>query len=198
MSEERAPMKPALGLVKDRLNPLPPRRTTTPAPRLSPALEEALADDPAETVVQPDETSEKPAASPRPDRRPKKAPRAKPSETTGGMKRTTLSLPQELVDQLAERRRSNPKISQVQFILNSLADTQHQLKELVAADNAGAEGNDLFPVASATRTVVERRTTISFDTAEQNMKIIDELVESSGASTRSQLIRVALRHVLNS
>lgn len=199
MSEERAPMKPALGLVKDRLNPLPPRRNTTQTPRLSPALEEALADDPrAETVAQPEETSEKPAASPRQDRKPKKAPRAKPSETTGGMKRTTLSLPQELVDQLADRRKANPKISQVQFILNSLADTRHQLKELVAADNAGAVGNDLFPVASATRTVVERRTTISFDTAEQNMKIIDDLVESSGASTRSQLIRVALRHVLNS
>ena len=51
MSEERAPMKPALGLVKDRLNPLPPRRNTTPAPRLSPALEEALADDPARAAV---------------------------------------------------------------------------------------------------------------------------------------------------
>ena len=74
----------------------------------------------------------------------------------------------------------------------------HHFDSALTADNAGAEGNDLFPVASATRTVVERRTTISFDTAEQNMKIIDELVESSGASTRSQLIRVALRHVLNS
>lgn len=195
MTEERTPMAPALGLVKGRLDALPPRRNTAPAQqRTSPVHVE-----PVEDIQSPAEPEANVSAvAPAKESKPKKpAPRPKASATTGGMKRTTLSLPQDLVDQLAERRVNTPKISQVQFILNSLAATRSRLKDLIAVDNAGAEGNDLFPVASTTRAAVEKRTTISFDTAEENMKIIDGLVESSGAASRSQLVRVALVDVLS-
>lgn len=200
MSEERTPMAPAVGLVKGRLDALPPvRRSPKPARQSSgPVLVEPLADvDPSPATEQEAEKAVPSAAKATGDAKPKKATaRPKTSSATGGMKRTTLSLPQELVDQLAERRKNTPKISQVQFILNSLATTRNRLKDLIAADNDGAEGNDLFPIASTTRAAVDKRTTISFDTAEENMKIIDALVESSGAISRSQLVRVALADVL--
>lgn len=188
-------MAPALGLVKGRLDALPPKRrsepTSTPETRSVSAEPEAKATTSEQTEA-PDTSTPRTPKEPRT----RKPARAKSEDATGGMKRTTLSLPQDLVDLLTERRKNTPKVSQVQLILNSLAATRDILRNLVEADNAGIEGNDLFPVTSATRTVVGKRTTISFDTAEENMKIIDALVESSGASSRSQLVRVALRHSL--
>lgn len=184
-------MAPALGLVKGRLDALPPKRRSEPEKR-------AVSVEPMTKATTSEQTTAPDAPTPRTPKEPrtKKPARTKSQDATGGMKRTTLSLPQDIVDLLTERRKNTPKISQVQLILNSLAATRHRLKDLVEADNAGIEGNDLFPVTSATRTVVGKRTTISFDTAEANMKIIDALVESSGASSRSQLVRVALRHCL--
>jgi metal-responsive CopG/Arc/MetJ family transcriptional regulator len=205
MSEERVPMKPALGLVRDRVSTLPSRKPAAPpasaAPQAKPAVsveevraaERAKEEAFAKTVAEPTVTAtpEQPKAKGKAKARP-----AKVSESTGGMKRTTLSLPQNLVDLMTERRESSPKVGQVQFILNALAQTAPRHKELVAAEHGASVGNELFPVTTAPRVNVGKLTTISFDTAEENMKVVDTLVADSGAVSRSQLVRVVLGEVL--
>lgn len=84
----------------------------------------------------------------------------------------------------------------MQFILNALAQTAPRHKELVAAEHGASVGNELFPVTTAPRVNVGKLTTISFDTAEENMKVVDTLVADSGAVSRSQLVRVVLGEVL--
>lgn len=209
MSEQRAPMKPALGLVRDRVSTLPSRKAAAapaddgPAAQPELSVEEALAAERAKeeafekqaaprdtetTRAQPTEATKAKAKA--------KTKATKVSETTGGTKRTSLSLPQELVDLMTERRASTPKVGQVQFILNAIAQTAPRLKELVEAENGGTVGNDMFPVSTALRGDVGKLTTITFDTAEANMVVLDKLQDASGAESRSQLVRVALREVL--
>ena len=189
---ERTPLAPALGLVRDRLAGPPPRR---PAP--------STAGTPASPPPAADEemtTSEE--ATPTRDKAPRnaaKSPRAKASESsTGGNRRTTLSLPQYLVEKLRAHRRANPQLSQVQIILNALATTAPQLQELVESESrpGSLPANDLFPDSSSHRHTVDQRTTISFDTTQANLKVLDSLVETAGADSRSQLVRVALHAAL--
>lgn len=198
-------MKPALGLVRDRVSTLPSRKPVVPpaaaAPQAKPtvSVEEALAAERAKEEAFTG-TAHEPVVTPTPEK-PKAKAKTKPkavkaSESTGGTKRTTLSLPQDLVDLMTERRKSGPKVGQVQFILNALAQTAPRHKELVAAELGTSIGNDLFPVNIAPRVHVGRLTTISFDTAEENMKVVDTLVADSGAVSRSQLVRVVLGEVL--
>ncbi|KRF19244.1 hypothetical protein ASG90_20905 [Nocardioides sp. Soil797] len=206
MSEERVPMKPALGLVRDRVSTLPSRKpAAAPAsePKPTVSVEEALAAERAKdeafekagSVPAATPAAEKAAGESKPKPKPKQKP-AKASESTGGTKRTTLSLPQSLVDLMTERREASPKVGQVQFILNALAQTADRHQELVAAENGTSIGNDLFPVTTAPRVSIGKLTTISFDTAEENMKVVDTLVADSGAASRSQLVRVVLGEVL--
>ena len=189
---ERTPLAPALGLVRDRLAGPPPRRPTTPTTTGAQSSPPPTADEEATTsqeTTSPDKASPKTAKSPRP----------KASESsTGGNRRTTLSLPQDLVERLRAHRHANPQVSQVQIILNALATTAPQLKELVASESHpdGLPNNDLFPDSSTLRRTVDQRTTISFDTTHANLKVLDSLVETAGADSRSQLVRVALHAAL--
>lgn len=213
MSEGRTPMKPAAGLVKGRISTLPSRpRTVERSSETTPDVQVETPPAPVSAGIRAEEAKEAEfgqkvgdqtvelqvdASTPAGEPKPKRAPRTKVSETTGGTKRTTLSLPQELVDVLGERLKSTPRISRVQFILNALATTAPRLKELVEADNSDTVGNDLFPVISNVRASSGgSRTTIGFDTAAANMAVVNQLVTSSGAASRSQLVQVALRDVL--
>lgn len=95
---------------------------------------------------------------------------------------------------MRENLQADRNVTQIQFILNAIEANAHRLAELVAAERpAAAKGGGLFPDQGSVRGSVEERTTINFDTTDANLKVIDGLVEESGAASRSQLIRVALR-----
>ncbi|MGD9961864.1 hypothetical protein [Nocardioides sp.] len=183
---ERPQLSPALGLVRDRISGPPPRpKTTAPA-----HVTTAAADD-----DEPEKPSEERGAA---EVKPKKAARPKASSaSTGGMKRTTISIPQRLAASMRERLQGDRRVSQIQFILNAIESNAHQLGELVAKERPLAPTTGgLFPDPSTGRKAIEERTTINFDTTEANLKVIDSLVEKHGAESRSQLIRAALRAVL--
>ncbi|MGK2876115.1 MAG: CopG family ribbon-helix-helix protein [Nocardioides sp.] len=182
---ERPQLAPALGLVRDRISGPPPRRqTAAPAPVAAPAGN-----------AEPEKPNEERGAV---EAKPKKAARPKASSaSTGGMKRTTISIPQRLAASMRERLQADRKVSQIQFILNAIEANAHQLAELVEKERPAAPTTrGLFPDQSTSRNVIEERTTINFDTTEANLKVIDSLVEKHGADSRSQLIRAALRAVL--
>lgn len=180
---DRPKLEPALGLVRERIGAPPPRRATPAAPVIAPER--------TETPLPDASASESGAA----EIKPKKASRPKASSaSTGGMRRTTISLPQQLAAQMRERLQADRNITQIQFILHAIEANAHRLAELVTAERpTAAKSGGLFPDQGTVRRSVEERTTINFDTTEANLKVIDELVEKSGAASRSQLIRVALR-----
>lgn len=183
---ERPQLAPALGLVRDRISGPPPRRQT-PAPAPVTAAAEGNAE-PAKP------SAERGAV----EAKPKKAVRPKASSaSTGGMRRTTISIPQRLAAGMRERLQADRKVSQIQFILNAIEANAHRLAELVEKERPAAPTTGgLFPDQSTGRNAIEERTTINFDTTEANLKVIDSLVEKHGADSRSQLIRAALRAVL--
>lgn len=182
---ERPQLAPALGLVRDRISGPPPRRQTpAPAPVTAP-----------EGNAEPEKPSAERGAV---EAKSKKAARPKASSaSTGGMKRTTISIPQRLAASMRERLQADRKVSQIQFILNAIEANAHRLAELVEKERPAAPTTGgLFPDQSTSRNAIEERTTINFDTTEANLKVIDSLVEKHGADSRSQLIRAALRAVL--
>lgn len=180
---DRPKLEPALGLVRDRIGAPPPRRATPAAPITTPG--------PSETPRSESSASEKASA----EIKPKKTSRSRASSaSTGGLRRTTISLPQELAAKMRENLQADRSLTQIQFILNAIETNAHRLAELVTAERpTAAKGGGLFPDQGSVRGSVEERTTINFDTTEANLKVIDGLVEKSGAASRSQLIRVALR-----
>lgn len=179
---DRPQLPPALGLVRDRITGPPPRRSTAaaaPVPVPPPEAEPEAAGPEREPV----------------ERKAKSAPRSKASSTsTGGMRRTTISIPQRLAASMRERLQADRKVSQIQFILNAIEANAERLAELVEAEKPAAPtAGGLFPDQSPGRTPIEERTTINLDTTEANLRVIDSLVEKTAADSRSQLIRAALR-----
>jgi hypothetical protein len=154
---------------------------------------------PVTTEAEGDTEPAKPSAERGPaEAKPRKAVRPKASSaSTGGLRRTTISIPQRLAAGMRERLQVDRKVSQIQFILNAIEANAHRLAELVEKERPTAPtAGGLFPDQSTGRKAIEDRTTINFDTTEANLKVIDSLVEKHGADSRSQLIRAALRAVL--
>lgn len=182
---ERPQLAPALGLVRDRISGPPPRQQT-PAPAPVTAAEG--------NVEQAKPSTDRGAV----EAMPKKTARPKASSaSTGGMKRTTISIPQRLAAGMRERLQTDRKVSQIQFILNAIEANAHRLAELVENERPAAPtSGGLFPDPSTSRNAIEERTTINFDTTEANLAVIDSLVEKHGADSRSQLIRAVIRAVL--
>lgn len=184
---DRPQLTPAVGLVRDRVPGPPPRRvTTTPADQ----------PDGREPDVREPEATPKTAGAA--NDRPKKQVRTKVSETgSGGMRRTTLSLPRTLVAEMRQRLRTEHDLTQIQFILMAIETSAPRLKELVELDRPRRTSGGLFPDAAAGRPAGEESATIGLNTTDANLKVIDSLVEQSGADSRSQLVRVALRAALS-
>ena len=183
---ERPQLTPALGLVRDRVSGPPPRpQTSAPAP----------ATPPESKVEAAKPSTERGGAEPAP----KKPTRPKASSaSTGGLKRTTISIPQRLAAGMRERLQTDRTVSQSQFILNAVEANAHRLAELVVNERPAAPTTGgLFPDQGTSRQVIEERTIVNFDTTEANLKVIDSLVEKHAADSRSQLIRAALRAALS-
>lgn len=183
---DRPKLAPALGLVRDRIDGPPPRRPTPVPEAPTPAPSDAARPEADRSEKAPGESKAKKASRPKAS-----------STSTGGMKRTTISIPLRLAAQMRASLQTGRKVTQVQFILNAIESNAHRLKELVEAEKpATPTSGGLFPDRSSARSQVEERTTINFDTTEANLKVIDALVDKTGADSRSQLIRAALRAAL--
>src|SRR3546814_5542068 len=108
---ERPQLAPALGLVRDRISGPPPRRQIpTPAP--------------VTTEAEGDTEPAKPSAERGPaEAKPRKAVRPKASSaSTGGLRRTTISIPQRLAAGMRERlqvdrKRSEEHTSELQSLM---------------------------------------------------------------------------------
>lgn len=184
---ERPQLTPAVGLVRDRVPGPPPRRLTT-SPVDQPDVREPDVPEPKAT----------PNAAGAATDRPKRQVRTKVSETgSGGMRRTTLSLPRTLVAEMRQRLRAEQDLTQIQFILMAIEMSAPRLKELVELERPKRTSGGLFPDAAAGRPVGEESATIGLTTTDANLKVIDSLVDQSGADSRSQLVRVALRAALS-
>jgi len=95
---------------------------------------------------------------------------------------------------MRERLQTDRKVSQSQFILNAIETNAHRLAELVEKERPAAPTpGGLFPDQSTSRSTIEERTSINFDTTEANLRVVDSLVATCGADSRSHLVRAALR-----
>ncbi|GGO94387.1 hypothetical protein GCM10011584_35300 [Nocardioides phosphati] len=188
---ERPQLAPALGLVRDRVSGPPPRRAATAVPQQTPAI----AATPAAAQTSPVESVTVD------ERKPKKAPaRIKASDrSTGGTKKTSVTITQATARNLRDKLNSDRKVTQIQFILSEVEKNASKLKDLVEKEkgNAGSGGGGLFPDATSARNTGEEMTTINLVTTEANLAVLDSLAESTGAESRSQLIRAALRPALD-
>lgn len=91
------------------------------------------------------------------------------------------------------------KMTLTQVILEAIETHVDQLTDLVAGERVGdqppGETQALFPdrPSIAQHTASETRVAVSLRLTSRNLEVIDHLVESHGAQTRSDLITAALR-----
>ncbi len=178
---ERQRLPEAVGLVRGRVPGPPPRPKST----------ERFAQVP--TPVPPT-SGETPASSGDEMSQPTRRSRPKASETsTGGMSKTSISLPSNLVASLRERLQADPAVTQIQFILEAVERNATRLKELIDADRPRANDQELFAGVRRGRRAAGERAVVSFSITSADLKVLDMLVKEAGALNRSQLIRVALQ-----
>lgn len=112
------------------------------------------------------------------------------------MRSTTLSLPVRLVEQLRDRA-TRDHISQPEILMEALSAAREDLTDLVAAANPPRESEDGLFVRTSPRGSAEPLTTLSLRMLKRNIDSIDQLVETSKASSRSQLCALALHRYLS-
>lgn len=181
---ERPKLRPAEGLVKDRLPPPPPRKKAS-RPASAPVSQD---NDNADTPGVPTALE---------------APSAVPMNTTakgakGGsevLKKTSVNLPLSLLARLRERVNSL-SMPQVEFLLTAIEEHQHRLAELVENERPRPKPGALFLGSSPGRHLGDQ-VIWTVRISERNLQVIDSLVERSGADSRAQLIQAVLRAALS-
>ncbi len=168
---ERAPLQPVAGLGRtSRITPPPPRTARPPQP-----------------------AEESPKATPAPTK-PKAPQPARVSDTADTMRVTTLSLPTDLVSDLKARATAEG-VSQADVILDAIAATKDALPDLLTPAAPAVSSDGLF-VRASTRTTSSPLATLSIRLLQRNLAVIDQLVATSNAPSRSKLCAVALRTYL--
>ena len=168
---DRQPLQPVEGLGRtSRIMP-PPRRVPPPGPTPT--------DSPAAGEYDPTPISRLPTSS-----------------DADVMRSTTLSLPITLVEQLRDRA-TRDHVSQPEILMDALSAARDHLAALVAEANPPRQSEDGLFVRTTPRASAEPLTTLSLRMLKRNIDAIDQLVESSKASSRSQLCALALRHYLD-
>ncbi|MBO3146335.1 ribbon-helix-helix protein, CopG family [Dermatophilus congolensis] len=109
------------------------------------------------------------------------------------LKTTTLSLPIELCEALRARAHSD-RCTQIAVILDAIEAAQEELVEMVQKDQ-GTKTDGMF-IRKHARKVADPVKIISIRILEENLRIIDALVASTGAVSRSRLVSLALRRYL--
>ncbi len=178
---ERPALRPVTGLSLQSL-PAPPRRV--PPARPSPASEDKGGGSPATA-----ETQQGSARTPRSG-----VSVSPPSSgTSSAIRAISVSLAVPLAELLKLRARTagEPK---AQIVLDAVLEARHELSGLVADRRRAGEWTDeLFVRTAAAAT--EPRTTVSLRMLARNVEALDDLVEQTGAASRSELITLALKGV---
>lgn len=195
MSEERARLAPAIGLVKDRIAGPPPR----PASPLRPSRQANPTPTEPPAAGQPEPSEDSSESPPKPATR-KKVGRPRTSETsTGGSRRTTISLPRDLARALRDHLRTTEGLSKTAFVLGAVEAHHDELAALVEAEEAASRPrSSLFPDSIVRSAQFDEAVGVNLDTTENNLKTLDTVAAACGARSRSQLVRVALRAALSS
>lgn len=172
---ERTPLTPAAGLTASRIQAPPPR----PVPEATPAESSPV---PAPVTPKAKTPKQRPAAS---------------SKSSGGGRVTSLTLPLELHQRLRAHTVGSG-LNHSETILAAIESQHAQLPALVAAAQATTppQGGGLFPDPTVPRPSGPARTTAHLRTTAANLAVIDALVASTGAASRSQLIATALKAYL--
>lgn len=177
---ERPALRPVTGLSLESL-PAPPRRVPTARP---PAANEDGGGFPATA-----ETRQSTARTPRSGISVSPA----ISGTRSAVRAISVSLAVPLAEQLKLRARATGQ-PKAQIVLDAVLDARHELSGLVAERRRAGEWTDeLFVRTAAAAT--EPRTTVSLRMLARNVEALDDLVEQTGAASRSELITLALKGV---
>lgn len=189
MSESRRPLEAVPGLsVKPGTGPS--RTAVIPGPPRGrrPRGSEPAA--PVETTQPALEREKRQDVTPRPAR-PSSGPR---SQSAATVRPIGLSLPSSLLAQLRERARSTG-VTQPDLLMDAISAAHEQLQELVAPGKDAPVKDGMFLRRPSARGV-EPLATLTLRMLAPNVAVIDELVASTGASSRSALCAAALRHYL--
>lgn len=115
----------------------------------------------------------------------------------GGTVETSISLP-IAVRELLRQTATDNGTTITETILSAVDATAPVLKDLVDADRpTTAAAHSLFPDRAPKARSAEPRTTAPLLTTRANLNILDKLTKDSGATSRSHLITLALRHHLD-
>ncbi|MDA8438746.1 MAG: hypothetical protein M0Z51_07785 [Propionibacterium sp.] len=112
------------------------------------------------------------------------------------MRSTTLSIPVRLVEQLRDRA-TRDHVSQPEVLMDALSAARDHLADLIAAANPPRRSEGGLFVRTTPRASTEPLTTLSLRMLKRNIDAIDQLVETSKASSRSQLCALALQRYLS-
>ncbi|MEO3939445.1 hypothetical protein V3N99_22290 (plasmid) [Dermatophilaceae bacterium Soc4.6] len=88
------------------------------------------------------------------------------------------------------------RLSQPEVLLDALAATQDHLGDLIAARTPAPSTDGLFLRRTTPRTSTEPMATVSMRMLGSNVDVIDQLVTTHDAPSRSALCAAALRHYL--
>lgn len=189
MNESRRPLEAVPGLsVKPGVGPS--RTAVIPGPPRGrqPRGSEPAA--PVETTQPALEREKRQDVTPRPAR-PSSGPR---SQSAATVRPIGLSLPSSLLAQLRERARSTG-VTQPDLLMDAISAAHGQLQDLVAPGKDAPVKDGMFLRRPSARGV-EPLATLTLRMLAPNVAVIDELVASTGASSRSALCAAALRHYL--
>jgi len=176
---ERPALRPVTGLSLKSL-PAPPRRV--PAARPTPASDDKGGGSPATAGIQQSAAST-----------PRSGMSVGPpiSGTIPAIRAISVSLAVPLAELLKLRARTTGQ-PKAQMVLDAVLEARHELSGLVADRRRAGEWTDELFVRTATA-ATEPRTTVSLRMLARNVEALDDLVEQTGAASRSELITLALK-----
>jgi len=149
---------------------------------------------------EPSDTAEAPATQPAPRRR---RGRPKKTQSTGATAPVNLRLPVSLLERLEDIREDTGKPF-ITIVLEAVAAQHTHLADLIVednhkraqiqADNAASDGLFVYSAQRGPRAIYDEPTESRlWRTYQRNVDALNNLVETSGASDRNQLLLVALR-----
>lgn len=173
---ERAPLQAVPGLARTEGIPKPPKRRP---PRVE--LQAGGGEGPEKQT----ETSASLA-------RGKQTPSRPISATASTLRPISLSLPISLVSQVKARARAD-ELTQAEVILDALSATRERLPDLLAKPHESPVSDGLFLRKPRRRDDGDPLVTLTLRVMSPNLAVIDELVTSVEAPSRSALCAAALR-----
>ncbi len=187
----------AFGTPATELGKLLPRRTSAPSAPVDapPAEEEALAHAPAPTPIEAG-----PAITVRSSRSVAKTLKRSQPTGTGDLTRPVpIYLLPEVIAALRNETRTQ-RVTNAQLALEALDQLHNDLGRLISLRRTGpVQDGSLFPPRMVRSRRLqgsdERRRLWTFQATDRELEVIDRLMRSASAESRSELVATALEHV---